>query len=200
MIEIFDCAQGSEEWHALRAGLPTASQFHAILAKGEGKTRRKYMMRLLGERLTGQVAEGFSNKHTERGHAMEPDARYAYAYFYDADPKPVGFIRNGDKGCSPDSLLGNDGLLEIKTKLPELQCEVLLADKCPPEHYAQVQGQLWVAEREWCDFASYWPGLPLFVKRVHRDEEYIKNLDKAVTIFLDELNDLHNQLKARYAA
>lgn len=200
MIQIFDCPQGSTEWHECRRGIPTASEFKSVLAKGEGKTRKTYMLKLLGERISGQVAEGFSNVHTDRGHAQEDEARRHYIFHCDADPVQVGFIRNGDKGCSPDSLVGDDGLLEIKTKLPHLQCEVLLADKCPTDHYAQVQGQIWVTEREWCDFCSYSPGLPLFVKRVHRDEKYIAELDKAVQIFLDELNELHEQIKRRYAA
>lgn len=200
MIEIFHCPQGSPEWHACRLGIPTASEFHSVLAKGEGKVRRKYLMRLLGERLSGRVADGFSNAHTERGHEQEPDARNWYAFHHDVEPVQVGFIRNGDKGCSPDSLVGDDGLLEIKSKLAHLHCEVLLADKCPTDHYAQVQGQIWVAEREWCDFVSWCPGLPPFVKRVPRDEKYIAELDKAVRAFLDELNELHEQIKRKYAA
>ena len=200
MIEIFNCAQGSEEWHKCRLGIPTASEFKSVLAKGEGRTRRTYLLKLLGERLSGQVADGFSNAHTERGHEQEPDARNWYAFHHDAEPVQVGFIRNGEKGCSPDSLIGDNGLLEIKTKLAHLQCEVLLADRCPTDHYAQVQGQIWIAEREWCDFLSWSPGLHPFVKRVYRDDKYIEALDKAVQTFLDELNELHEQLKRRYAA
>lgn len=200
MIQIFDCEQGSLAWHECRRGIPTASEFKSVLAKGEGKVRRKYMMRLLGERLSGRVADGFRNAHTDRGHEQEPDARNWYAFQYDVEPLQIGFIRNGEKGCSPDSLIGNDGLLEIKSKLADIHCEVLLADKVPSEHYAQVQGQIWVAEREWCDFLSWSPGLHPYVKRVHRDEKYIAELDKAVRIFLDELNELHEQLKRRYAA
>lgn len=199
-IEILNCTQGSVEWFAARCGRPTASEFKSVLAKGEGKVRRKYMMQLLAERMTGKVAEGFSNKHTDRGHEQEPEARNAYAVVTDANPIPVGFIRNGNIGCSPDALIGDDGLLEIKSKLPAIQCEVLLADKCPTEHYAQVQGQLLVTEREWCDFVSYSPGLPLFIKRVKRDELYIAALKTEIEKFLEELDTLQRQLQARYAA
>jgi hypothetical protein len=188
MIEVFDFAQGSPEWFAVRLGIPTASEFGAVKAKGEGKTRRTYMMKLIGELMTGEPSESFSNAHMERGKEMEPDARNLYAFHLDLEPVQVGFIRNGRKGCSPDSLVGTNGMSEIKTKLPHLQAEVLLADRLPPEHEPQCQGNLWVAEREWIDFVSYWPKMPLFVKRVYRDEIYIKNLAAEVDLFNAELD------------
>lgn len=188
MMEIFDCEQGTPEWRAARLGIPTASEFAAVKAKGEGKTRRTYMMKLIGELITGEPTEGFSNGHMDRGHEMEPDARNLYAFRLDVEPVQVGFIRNGRKGASPDSLVLDNGMCEIKTKLPHLQAEVLLADRLPPEHMAQLQGNLWVAEREWIDFVSYWPKMPLFVKRVYRDEIYIKNLAAEVDLFNAELD------------
>ncbi len=188
MIEIFDCAQGTPEWYAARLGIPTASNFAAIRAKGEGKVRRTYMMKLIGEIMTGESAENFTNGHMERGHEMEPDARNLYAFYLDVEPVQVGFIRNGRKGASPDSLVGTNGMSEIKTKLPHIQAEALLADRLPPEHVAQCQGNLWVAEREWIDFVSYWPKMPLFVKRVYRDEVYIKALSSEVDLFLAEMD------------
>lgn len=203
--EIINCEQGTPEWHQARCGIPTASEFATILAKGRGgkgesKTRRTYMLKLIGERMTGAPAENYTNHHMDRGHAMEDDARQEYAFMTDNVPELVGFIRNGDVGASPDSLVGNDGLTEIKSKLPHLQLEVLLADVLPPEHKAQVQGQLWVAEREWCDFVSYWPGLPLFIKRVYREESYIQALQVEVRRFLDELASLQAQVEQRYLA
>lgn len=204
MLEIINCEQGSEDWFRSRMGIPTASEFSTVMAKGKGKaeskTRRTYMLKLIGERMTEQPMESYSNHHMERGKVMEEEARNFYAFQTDNEPELVGFIRNGEKGCSPDSLIGSDGLLEVKTKLPHLQLAVLLSDQLPAEHKAQVQGQIWVAEREWCDFCSYWPGLPLFVTRVHRDEEYIKVLSDEVDKFLSEMNDLQEQIKQRYAA
>jgi hypothetical protein len=87
-------------------------------------------------------------------------------------------------------LVGNDGIIEIKTKLPHLQLDYLLTDKEPKEHIKQIQGCLWIAEREWCDFISYWPGLPLFIKRVNRDEDMINDIAKAVEKFNKELNEI----------
>lgn len=179
--------QGTEAWRTIRLGLPTASEFHSILAKGEGKTRRSYLMRLAGEILTGEPAETYESADMIRGREMEQEARDLYAFMTDSTPETVGFIKNGDKGCSPDALVGNDGLLEIKTKKPALLVDCILKDTFPAEHKAQCQGALWVAEREWIDIAIYWPRLPLFVKRAYRDEAYIKTLAEAVKAFNDEL-------------
>ena len=193
-VEIFDCEQGSPEWYACRLGIPTASEFDTILAKGKGggesKTRRTYMLKLAGERITGKPKYEYSDDHMERGKEMEQEARDLYAMVADADPIKVGFMRRGDAGCSPDSLIGDSGLLEIKTKLAHLQLECLLADNLPSEHRAQCQGQLWISGRQWLDFVSYWPGLPLFIKRVDRDEEYIRTLAAAVRAFNEEMHQL----------
>lgn len=192
-LQIFNCEQGTPEWYAARAGIPTASEFDTVMAKGKGggesKTRRTYMLKLIGERLTKEPMWSYSNEHMERGKAMEAEARNLYSMVSDLEPVQIGFMRRGDAGASPDSLVGNDGLLEIKTKLAHLQLDVLLTDEFPSEHRAQCQGQLWIAEREWVDFVSYWPGLPLFAKRVFRDEEYIKRLAEAVRAFNAEMEE-----------
>jgi hypothetical protein len=200
MIEVFDCEQGSPEWFECRRGIPTASEFATVMAKGEGKTRRTYLLKLLGERLTGEPTESYSNVHMERGKEMEAEARAMYEFMKDVETRQVGFIRNGDRGASPDSLIENNGGCEIKTKLPHLQLDVLLRDRLPPEHVAQCQGFLWVAEREWVDFVSYWPKLPLFVKRVYRDEEYIKNLASEVALFNAELAQLVDRFEPKTEA
>lgn len=200
MLEVFTFDQGTPEWHECRRGIPTASEFKSVLAKGEGKTRRAYMLRLIGERLTGECAETYTNGHMERGKEMEAEARNVYSFLHDVEPELVGFLRNGDKGASPDSLVGDVGLLEVKTKLPHLQVEVLLGDRLPPEHVAQVQGALWVAEREWLDFVSYWPKLPVFIKRVYRDEPYITKLAAEVAAFNDEMLGLLEKLSPTKAA
>jgi len=198
-VEIIDCEQGEELWLASRLGIPTASMFATVKAKGrsvgESKTRKEYMYKLAGERITGEQMSGFKNGNMDRGHIMEPDARNAYVFMTDTEVQQVGFMRNGDKGASPDSLIADNALLEIKTKFPHLQIAVLMEDRIPPEHVAQVQGQLWVAERDWCDFVSYWPGLPLFIKRVERDEKYIATLAREVAQFNEELAELEEKIR-----
>ncbi len=191
-LEIIDCGQNSPEWYAARLGIPTASRFKDVIAKGQGLTRRKYLYTLAGERLTGEQAESYTNEAMERGHALEAEARERYAFQRDAEPQLVGFMRRkvGEHwiGASPDALLGEDGLLEIKTKLPHLHLEALESNRLPPEHVAQVQGQLWISGRQWCDFVSYWPRLPLFCIRVPRDDAYIDTLTVEVEAFNAELS------------
>lgn len=194
-IEIFNCEQGSAEWFAIRAGVPTASMFSAILTKGEGKTRKSYMLKLAAEIITGEAGESFTSPAMERGKIMEDEARKLYALMYDADLTRVGFVRNGPVGWSPDSLIGSDGALEIKTQRADLLADTLLKDEFPSEHRAQCQGGLWVGERDWIDLYVYWPKMPPFIKRLGRDEAYIKNLKSEVDRFRDDLDKVVAQLQ-----
>ena len=192
-VEIFDCEQNSAEWFAARAGIPTASEFSTVMAKGKdgnaSVTRRKYLYKLAGEILTGEPApEGYSNDFMARGHELEDEARKLYAFMHDVEPMRVGFLRNGQKGCSPDSLLGDDSGLEIKVAIPAVQIERLQRGTLPTEHVAQVQGSMWVAERATWEFVSYCPKLPPLILTVTRDEQYIANLSKAVDAFNEELD------------
>jgi len=195
MVVFTDLEQGSEVWMRARLGIPTASNFSTVLAKGDGKTRGKYLRKLAGEILTGEPAEQFSNIHTERGNAMEDEARETYAFINDAEIQRVGFIRNGNRGASPDSLVGTNGGLEIKTALPDIQIDRLERGRLPPEHRAQVQGNLWISEREWWDFVSYWPKLPILQVRVYRDEEFIRTLSDEINRFNDDLAVLVERIR-----
>jgi hypothetical protein len=186
-LRIFDCDQGSEEWFTARLGIPTASEFSTVMAKGEGKTRRKYLLRLAGEIVTGEPEETYTNAHMERGKLMEDEARKMYAFLHDSPCQRVGFIRNGAMGCSPDSLIGEDGGLEIKTAIGSVQVDRLLRGDLPSDHKAQVQGNMLVTGRKWWDFVSYSPKLPLFRVRVVRDEAYINNLKAEIDTFNRDL-------------
>lgn len=188
MIQVFDdLEQGTDAWRQVRCGRATASVFKSVLAKGEGVMRRKLLYTLAGERITGEPAESYSNEYMARGHAQEDDARQMYAFMHDAAPKRVGFILNGENGYSPDSLIGDDGALEIKTATAAIMIEILLKDQVPTEHKAQIQGGLWISERKWLDVVIYSPRLPLFVKRVFPDPDYITNLATEVAAFNVEL-------------
>lgn len=189
MIIHDDVEQGTETWRKLRCGLATASMFSAILAKGEGKTRRSYMCRLASEIITGEPAETYKSADMERGNQMEAEARDFYAFSTDVELRRVGFITNGPKGCSPDSLIGSNKMLEIKTQRGDLLIETLLKNEFPSEHRAQCQGNLWVAEREEIDIAIFWPKMPMFVKTATRDDVYIRTLSDAVDKFNDELQE-----------
>jgi hypothetical protein len=135
-MQIIDCEQGSPEWFTARMGIPTASEFKTILAvKKEARekiTRQAYMRKLAGEVLTGLPMESYSNGDMQRGKDMEDEARDLYALLTDVDPMRVGFIINHGAGCSPDSLIGETGGLEIKSALPHIQIERLEAGELPP--------------------------------------------------------------------
>lgn len=194
-VEILDMDQGGDDWFKARCGIPTCSEFHKVLAKGkEGGAsigRSDYLRRLAGEILTGEPApEGYSNGFMERGKILEDVAREHYAFTQFVEPIRVGFIRNGRKGGSPDSLIDANGGLEIKTAIPGVHIARLQSGKLPAEHVAQVQGNLWVSEREWWDFVSFCPKLPPLIVRVYRDDAYIARLSAAVDAFTDELDAL----------
>jgi len=195
----YDCEQGSEEWFELRRGIVTASMFDAVMAKGRGNseslTRRKYMLTLIGERLTGETQDSYTNAHMERGKIMEAEARELYSMVSRNEVKQIGFIKFGDDiGASPDGIIMKDGCLEIKTKLPHLHLDCLLRDEVPSEHIKQIQGQLWVADRQWCDFVSYWPSLPIFIKRIERDNEHIRKISNYVSNFLQQMYELMDKI------
>lgn len=160
------------------------------------QARLKYMRTLAGEIIRGTPEEeGYSNAHMERGKVMEDEARDFYAFTRGVEPISVGFIREGNAGCSPDSLIGETGGLEIKSAIASVQIERLEKQELPSEHKAQVQGSLWVTGREWWDFLSYAEGLPPLVVHVERDEEYIAKLATAVEKFNSELADLVERVR-----
>jgi len=200
-LEIFDCEQGSSEWYAVRLGMPTASEFACLLMSGRGggesKTRRTYLYKLAGERITGTPMESFTNKYIERGKKLEPEARSYYSLLTDNPLRRVGFIKNQKKGCSPDALIDINGMLEIKTQAPHLLIESMESRDIPSEYYAQLQGNLWVAEREWIDLLIYYPKMPVYLRRVFRDDPYIATLSKAVDKFNEELDALVKRIEAR---
>lgn len=208
MIYEDNCKQGSDIWFRQRMGIPTSSNFKELLVKPKkaadifGKGALTYMYKLAGERLIGEPQHNHTNDHMQRGHDNEPYARDAYSFHSGNEVRTTGIIlqldenKNRIAGYSPDGLVEDDGTIEIKDKLPHLQIETILADVVPKEHMPQIQGGLWVSEREWCDFVSYCPKLlKPFVKRVYRDEEMISKIAKQVSIFNYELDALCEQLK-----
>lgn len=175
---IENLVQGTPEWLAIRCGIITMSELDPLTVSGKcketgfGAGALTYMNKLIAERITGLPADDWQgNRYTEQGHELEPLARSMYVERHEVAIREVGIILNHDCGYSPDGLVGNDGAVEIKTKKPHLQVEVILGNKVPDEHYHQCMGGLWVSDREWIDFISYSKGMPLFVKRLYRDEK-----------------------------
>lgn len=197
---VTDIEQGTPEWLALRLGIATASELDCLLVSGKhptgfGVAALTYMDQLIGERITEEAAElPFQTKATIRGHEQEGVALELYEAREEVKVQKVGIILNRGIGYSPDGLVGTDGLIEIKTKLPKFQVGVILAGEIPKEHVAQCQGGLWASDREWIDFISYWPGMPLFVKRAYRDEALIRKIAERVKSFYEIMDERMNKV------
>lgn len=200
--------QRSEAWFAARLGKVTASRVADLMAMtktGYSASRANYMAELICERLTGQQGDGFSNAAMEWGTATEPQARAAYAFLTDTDVVEVGFVEHPSipmLGASPDGLVGNIGLVEIKCPNTATHINTLLSETVPEKYRLQMHVQMMCAGREWCDFVSFDPRLPadlqLWVHRVTRDQSTVENIEAEVRGFLTELDDKVGALKAKY--
>lgn len=199
---IIEGEQGDDAWFEHRLGRPTASNFKKIMAKGEGKVRDEYLRKIAGERLSGERMESFSNSYTERGTAVEPEAIETYEFLSNNTVRRVALVvhREGIASCSPDGLIGDKGGLECKSQSPHLLIETVRLDRMPPEHKAQVQGALWICEREWWDVICFYRSMPVCPRfRVWRDEAYIKSLDAEVRRFNEDVEALCEKVR-RYGA
>lgn len=200
MLEIIDCVQGSPEWFAARMKIPTASEFKTIIGvKKDAKdkvTRQTYMYKLAGEILTDEPMENYSNQYMARGTEVEDELRRLYCMMENCEVRQTGFLRSDRKGASPDGLVGGNGMLEIKSQAPHLLIKTIFAGEAPPEYYAQLQGNLYVGEREWIDLCVGFRKMPPFIKKVYRDEPYIKMLAQAVDDFNQELDEVVARIKA----
>ena len=196
---IIECEQGSPEWFEARRGIPTASRYADVLAEGKGIMRARYMRQLAAETITEEPMETYKNAKMERGKEHEPDLRARYAFDHDVNIEQVGFLRSNmiATGCSPDGLVGVDGMIEIKSSEPDLLIELLDSGRAPTQHMPQIQGNLWITGRDWCDLVIGWPKLPLFTVRVKRDEPYMANLRRELERFNQELHEMVGRIKAK---
>lgn len=203
-----DIVQGSEAWFAIRCGKVTASRVADIAAKtksGYSTSRANYMAELIAERLTGEAAQSFTNAAMLWGTEKEPDARAAYEFRTDASVVQVGFVQHpviAMTGASPDGLVGDDGLVEIKCPNTATHLDTLLGQPVPSKYETQMQWQMACTGRKWCDFSSFDPRLPesmsLFVARIERDDKRIAELETEVKAFLSELSAKITELNLRY--
>lgn len=190
--------QGSAEWLEIRLGKVTASRVSDVIAKtksGYSTSRANYMAQLVAERLTGKPQESYSNAAMQWGVDTEPLARSAYEFRTDATVTPAWFIDHPKipmTGASPDGLIGDVGLVEIKCPQTATHIETLLGKSIPSKYEAQMMWQMACTGAMWCDFVSFDPRLPesmrLFTARLHRDDAKIKELEKEITTFLSELD------------
>lgn len=204
-----EIVQGSEEWKAIRCGRVTASRVADVVARtktGYGASRANYMAELIAERLTGVPAEGYTNAAMQWGLDNEAQARREYEFAVDVDVAEVGFVMHpkiGQSGASPDGLVGDMGLVEIKAPNTATHIDTLLSQTVAGKYITQIQWQLACTGRAWCDFVSFDPRMPeamrLWVLRVRRDEARIAELEKEVEAFLSELDGKVRELTKRYA-
>lgn len=200
--------QGSDAWKLARCGSLGASRMADAVARtktGYGASRSNLMAELLVERLTGVPTEGYTNAAMQWGTEKEPEARAAYEFKADVDVAEIGIVPHpaiAGTHASPDGLVGDDGLIEIKCPNTASHVETLLGDEIAGKYVTQMQWQMACTGRKWCDFVSFDPRLPesmaLFVKRVHRDDKRIAELETEARAFLAELDGKVAELLRRY--
>lgn len=199
--------QGSDAWFAARRGKVTASRVADLMARtksGFSASRANYKAELLLEILTGTTAVGFVSEAMKWGTEKEPEARAAYSATIFDTVTEIGFIDHPDilgAGCSPDGLVGDDGIIEIKCPNTATYLEILLSDLIPQKWQTQIQMQLDCTGRQWCDFVCYDPRMPegaqLYVKRIERDEMFIATMREMIITFIEELNEDVAKVKAK---
>lgn len=200
-MEIIDVIQGSEEWFKCRAGIPTASQFSKIVTtSGEiSRSMRDLALNLASQVIVTELEEMPTSYAMERGSELEFEAVEKYQTYTLNPVQTVGFMSCGDYGYSPDGLIGEDGILEIKCPLQKNHAKYLSKKEVPSEYRAQVQGGLYVSDREWCDFVSYNPTFKtdyqMLVVREYRDEEFIRSLGKAIKKCIEIRDEILEKIK-----
>jgi len=184
---LHDVAQYSEEYDRLKIGIPTSSNFHKIITPQGKPSRqwREYACLLIAERILQQRIEFSNSPAMERGLILEAEAADWYEFDRDLTAQRIGFITDDERkmGCSPDRLVGDDGLLEIKAPLPQTQVEYWISGGLSERFRPQLQGQLYISERSWVDILCWHDVLPKLVIRVEPDEAFIKTLDRELRMF-----------------
>lgn len=193
--------QGSDEWFAARLGIATASRYKDIMARTPAP-KANYSAELVAERLTGERENGYTSADMQWGNDYEPVARLTYKLNNpDKNVRECGIFIHDDIQCgaSPDGLVDDDGTIEIKCPKTSTHIQTLKSKNLPAQYYWQVQGQLWITGRKWCDFISYDPRLPenaaYICIRVERDDEKIALLEKSVREFIGQVQDDTKLLK-----
>ena len=192
--EYANLEQRSDDWYKVRCGMVTASAVGTLLTPtlkpANNDTSRRLAALLVAERITGIPApQPFINDDMYRGMVEEPRARDWYAEHHGVTVTEVGFLVREEKGWtlgySPDGLVGDDGLIEIKAPRAANHLQTILSDEVPAQHMAQIQAGLLVSGRKWCDFVSWFGGMPPYVKRVRRSKQWFDAIRDAVKAFED---------------
>ena len=198
-MRVYDFEQGTPEWLESRLGCPSGSGFDKLItATGKPSTQAEgYINQLIAELLTGETTYVKKTEWMERGNELEPRARDYYELATGNTVVETGFCKHDQLECgiSPDGLIGDNGGFEIKCPSPPVHVAYLRAGVLPTKYKQQVQGCLWITEREWWDFKSYHPEMPALLVRVHRDEDYIKLLQAEVEKACETIQTQYQKLK-----
>lgn len=208
-MKVIPVEQGSPEWLLARCGKVTGSRIDDVCAKLKngtyGASRDSYMGQVIAERLTGRPADTYQSQAMAWGNDIEPMARAAYQFDRMIPVERVGFVLHPhirDAGCSPDGLLGDRGMVQFKCPLTHTHISYLLAGGVPAAYQKQMQWEMACCERQWSDFVSFDPRMPahmqLFVKRLHRDDQAIRMLEREAELFLAEVERKLEQLGSIY--
>ena len=204
---MFEMVQGTDEWLNARAGMITASRIVDMMTKlkggGRGATATNYMAELVAERLTGVPSEHFQSSAMKWGTEHEPEARSLYAFMVGTNVEEVGFVVHPEfdfAGASPDGLVGDNGLIEIKCPNTATHISTLLSKSIDRKYILQMQWQMECTKRDWCDFVSYDPRMPhdmqIFIKRVRYDENIVQSIKDEMVPFNNEINQMIKELNS----
>lgn len=201
MAKLYFCQQYSDKYDNLKYGLPTSSNFKNIITPSGFSSDAwfDYACHLISERIIGQKVDTYQSQWMERGLALEAKAADMYSQMRKIEVKEVGFISNdeGTIGCTPDRLIGDDGLLEIKVPKPATQVKYIITGKLQKDYKPQLQGQLYVSGRQYVDIISYHPEMPPAIIRVERDEAYIACMHKLIIKFNGYIDKVMDKISER---
>lgn len=195
---IHDVQQGTPAWDQLRIGIPTASEFDKIITPGGEPSKQwdAYANKILAEEMVGHAIETFKSTPMQEGNDREAESVAYYEFQRNVTTTPVGFVTDDARtmGCSPDRLIGTDGILETKNPLAHTHVGYLIDGKLDKGYWPQLQGQLLVTGRKWVDIVSYFPELPELIVRVARDEPYLEAMDRQLKAFFVKLQAKRQKL------
>lgn len=197
MVKIYNCEQKSEEWYKCRLGKLTASVAHTIATAGKGLDT--LCLEKATEILTGIIPDGFTNEAMQHGNEFEAEARNIYELETCYTVKQVGFVEDNEYvGVSPDGLIGDDGLIEIKCPQDKTYTQYLIDMKIKPEYYAQMQMQMLITKRIWCDYVVYNSHFekPIIIQRVFPDKEYMEKLAEGLGYGIRRIQEIVKQVQA----
>ena len=199
-MEILNVDQRSDEWFKLRLGSIGGSSIAEVTAGGTGKTRKTLLYRMAGEILSGQKYNGYQNADMLRGVEQEAEARSLYELVTGTTVQQVGICKESEHThCSPDGLVGDDGMIEIKCTIPSVHVETIVENVVPAAYRKQIAWSLGITGRVWCDFVSYSPTVvdkPILIIRSGRDEKLIKELRASAEKFISEMLEIVKKVRS----